>query len=119
MENQETQSGGTAPAVGSDAGSESRPHRIRFNGHTAGIIDIKAGGKSITVCVFQRGHEWNEGDYVIFERQSGETTRYKIYEIETPRDPGDKHFLRCIFAPRPAPPPNTPMCREADRKSDS
>jgi hypothetical protein len=89
------------------AGSEAHPHHIRFNGHSAGILDIHDGGQRINVCVFQRGHDWNAGDYVIFERQSGETTRYKIDRIWTPRDPGDQHFLYCTFAPRPAPSPNT------------
>lgn len=89
------------------AGSEARPHRIRFNGVSAGILDIYDGGQCINVCVFQSGHEWKEGDFVIFERQSGETTRYKIDRINTPHDPGDQHFLYCTFAPRPAPSPNT------------
>lgn len=98
--------GGQVSGLSVIAGSESRPHHIRFNGHSAGILGIKDGGKQISVCVFQRGHEWNEGDFVIFERQSGETTRYKIVAIRTPHDPGDQHFLDCTFAPRPAPLPN-------------
>ena len=94
------------------AGSEARPHHIRFNGHSAGILGIRNGGQEIDVCVFQRGHEWNEGDFVVFERQSGETTRYKIDRIWTPHDPGDQHFLYCTFAPRPAPSPNTKITND-------
>lgn len=94
------------------AGSEARPHRIRFNGASAGILDIHDGGKRINVCVFQIGHDWKAGDYVIFERQSGETTRYKIDRINTPHDPGDQHFLYCTFAPRTTPSPNNEVSHE-------
>jgi hypothetical protein len=88
------------------AGSESCPHHIRFNGHSAGVLTIADGGCRVTVCVFQCGHQWKEGDFVIFEQQSGKTTRYKIDSIHTPPDPGDQHFLDCTFAPRTAHFPN-------------
>lgn len=92
-----------AAPVADRPGSESSPHHIRFNGHSAGILDIYDEGQRINVCVFGPYRDLKAGDYVIFERRNGETTRYKIDRIHTPHDPGDQHFLYCSFAPRPAP----------------
>lgn len=75
-------------------------HQIWLDGATAGVLHVSDGGNKITVCVFQRGYEWKDGDLVIFRRRSGETTRYKIDQIRTPSDPGDQHFLDCTFTPR-------------------
>lgn len=84
-------------------GSEDNPHTVRFDGFSAGMLSTCDGGQRITVCVFGSWWRMQDGDYVIFERRSGETTRYRITAIRTPHDPGDQHFIDCEFAPRPAP----------------
>lgn len=107
----ESRKAGRASIEGMDAmtSTEIIPlHVIRLNGASAGVLHANDDGSRITVCVFQRGHKWKDGDFVIFERRGGETTRYKIDRICTPHDPGDQHFLYCTFAPRIHPSPNTP-----------
>lgn len=105
----ESRKAGRASIEGMDAmtSTEIIPlHVIRLNGASAGVLHANDDGSRITVCVFQRGHKWKDGDFVIFERRGGETTRYKIDRICTPHDPGDQHFLYCTFAPRIHPSPN-------------
>lgn len=86
---------------------EPRTHNLRLDGVNAGVLDVYEDGARVNVCMFRRGVDWSSGDFVVFERSSGKTTRYKIDRIETPRDPGDQHFLYCTFAPRPAAPSDT------------
>lgn len=70
---------------------------------TAYVLHVKDGGQQITVSGWKSNpYEWKKGDYLILERESGETTRYQLDELEVPHDPGDQYFARCSFAPRTA-----------------
>lgn len=80
--------------------SPAKTHEITFDRVNAGILAIHAKGRRITVVVYRKGKPWKPQDYIVFTRQSGETTRYRVDEIRTPRDPGDQHFIDCTFAPR-------------------
>lgn len=78
---------------------EPATHHLRFDGVNVGRLD-DGDGRCISVCVFRRDAPWQVGDYIIFESTSGQTSRYMLYSIRTPHDPGDQHFLECSFAPR-------------------
>lgn len=75
-------------------------HRLQLDGVTAFTLSVRKEGHEITLCWFRRHLRAKEGDFLIIQRDDGSTTRYRIDAIDTPRDPGDHHFLECTFAPR-------------------
>lgn len=82
------------------AGAVPITHNLRFDGVTVGRLDDADDAMKLDACVFRSGAPWNVGDYIIFESSRGQSSRYKLDRIHTPRDPGDQHFLYCTFAPR-------------------
>lgn len=78
-----------------------KTHEVKFAGVTAGLLWLDDNGHKIGLCWFHSNLPAKEGDYLIIHTSDGRTVRYVIHNIETPRDPGDQHFLECTFAPRP------------------
>lgn len=78
-------------------------HHIRFDGVNAGRLDDREDGLKIDVCVFRSNFFPHEGDFVIITTSRGQETRYVIDRCNTPRDPGDQHFLYLSFSPRTNP----------------
>ena len=76
-------------------------HTIRLNGATAGILSGNDDNTKLTLCVFRSGAPWKIDDFLILQSTSGQTSRYRVTRVSTPRDPGDQHFIDCTFAPRP------------------
>jgi len=79
------------------------PHLLRLNGSTAGVLTSRKDGRELTVCVFQSGAPWRKGDYILLRSRSGQESRYRLTRLDTPRDPGDQHFLWLEFAPAQGP----------------
>jgi hypothetical protein len=44
--------------------------------------------------------QWNVGDYVVFKRDDGSSTRYKLTEMKACSDPRDQYFATGEFSPR-------------------
>lgn len=76
-------------------------HDLKLDGVMAGWLSQRDEGRKICLCWFHGNLPAKEGDYLIIHTSDGRSTRYVIDEIDTPRDPGDQHFLDCTFAPRP------------------
>ena len=78
----------------------SRTHVLRLNGISAFVMSVKNGGTCTTLCGWTTAHwAWNEGDYLILKRETGDT-RYRIEKMTRPGDPYDLYFADCSFAPR-------------------
>lgn len=61
-------------------------------------------GERITIAGFNFDRrKFKEGDFLILKNEGNTTTRYQIEKCDFPGDPDDQYFLRCKFAPRPAP----------------
>jgi hypothetical protein len=66
-------------------------------GNSYKVMTITNGGINIKLAGWRRGIE--SGDFLILANK-GDTTRYKVTEIEYQRDPTDMFFAKAEFSPR-------------------
>ena len=72
-------------------------YTLRFWGHDYYITKVINKGKKIIIGGF--GHGINKGDYLLLPN-AGNSTRYKVNEIEYKSDPPDMWNATASFSPR-------------------